>query len=119
MAKIDHSRFRRRKVYEAEIPAELRQDRPAGPSKATLRAQAAQAVAQYRKPISKAPAASPGPSPRRARSEPPVYTKASSEPRDLRIECQCGHSATLHAAPAALIGRRLRCSKCGEEPFPF
>jgi hypothetical protein len=52
MSKINHERFRHRKVYEPEVPVEF-QERPQGPSKADLRAQAAQAMAEYRKPVSK------------------------------------------------------------------
>jgi hypothetical protein len=43
MPKMNHERFRRRKVYEPEVPVEF-QERPQGPSKADLRAQAAKAV---------------------------------------------------------------------------
>lgn len=116
MSKMNHERFRRRKVYEPDVPVEF-QGQPQGPSKADLRAQAAQAVADYLKPVSKAPAASPTKS--RRKSEPPVVTPASTIPRDLTIECQCGHKAIIHRAPADLIGRRLRCTSCGEEPLPF
>lgn len=114
MSKINHERFRRRKVYEPDVPVEF-QERPQGPSKADLRAQAVQAMAEYRKPVSKAPAASPA----RPKSEPPVTTLASTIPQDLFIECQCGHRATIHREPADLIGRRLRCTSCGEDPLPF
>ena len=116
MSKINHERFRRRKVYEPEIPAEFKEVQQ-GPSKADLRAQAAQAMAEYRKAVGRAPTASPARS--QPKSEPPVVTPASTIPRDLTIECQCGHKATIHRAPADLIGRRLRCSRCGEEPLPF
>jgi hypothetical protein len=112
MTRMNHERFRRRKVYEPDVPVEF-QDQPQGPTKADLRAQAARAMAEYRKPVSKALA------PSRPRTEPPVVTPASTVPQDLTIECQCGHKATIHRAPADLIGRRLRCSQCGEEPLPF
>ncbi|WP_201842875.1 hypothetical protein [Microvirga zambiensis] len=116
MSKMNHERFRRRKVYEPDVPVEF-QERPQGPSKADLRAQAARAMESYQKPVSAAPAASPARS--RPASEPPVVTPASTIPQDLTIECQCGHKATIHRAPADLIGRRLRCTSCGEEPLPF
>jgi hypothetical protein len=109
-------------LYEPEVPAEFREDRPAGPSKAALRAEAEQAVATYRKPIARAATASSTPSRRqasRSSSEPGITTAASTTPQDITITCQCGHSAVIHRAPADLIGRRLRCTACGEEPAPF
>jgi hypothetical protein len=120
MSKMNHERFRRRKVYEPEVPAEFREDRTQGPSKAALRAEAEKAVTEYRNAISRAPAASPAPSRQGSRpSEPGITTPASTVPQDIAITCQCGYSATIHRAPADLIGRRLRCTACGEEPLPF
>jgi hypothetical protein len=117
MSKINYERFKRQKIHEPEVPREFQGDRPRGPSKAELRDQAAKAQAEYRKPVSKAPAsppARPGP-----RSDPGVPTPASPVSRDITIECQCGHRGVIHATPADLMRRKLRCSKCGEEPVPF
>lgn len=113
MSKINHGRFARRKVHEPTVPVEFQSPRRPEPSKASLREQAAQAVTDFKRPADRGAVISP--------SRPPVHvpTSPSTIVRDITIECQCGHKAVLHRAPADLIGRRLRCSQCGEETAPF
>lgn len=117
MTNIDHERFKRRPIKEREVSDDTVTAivaRHRGPSKADLRKTAEQAVAQHKGTVTRGSGATA----KRPVATAGVTTPASNLIMPITITCQCGHSATIQVAPATLIGRRLRCTSCGEEPLP-